>query len=213
MSRVIQTNSAILNAIESTLINAASKFELVANGPLGTMDWAASRMPEYWIVALVMQSLQEIGVAAFPEVRIPDDLDESGAGILSGGQRMATARYPSLQGNKIDLFALDHSAVDGAPVLRAALEIKGPKSNFRDFPGDIRRLEALADGRGDDQRFVFAYASGPLSPREAEQEESVVRRAVEGGMAKDWRFKAIRCASDGMRWGNDKTSYVYLAHR
>ncbi len=56
---------------------------------------------------------------------------------------MTSARYRSILGCKIDLFALDHRDVEGLPVLRAALEIKRPKSNFSEFRRDIERLEAL----------------------------------------------------------------------
>ena len=207
-----KTNAAILSTVEQTLINAASKFERVANGSAGSMDWAAFRMPEFWIVALLMQDLHAIGIAAFPEVRIPDDLDETGTGILSGGQRMTSARYRSILGCKIDLFALDQRDVDDPPVLRAALEVKGPKSNFSEFRRDIERLEALTDDSGDDQQFIFAYATAPLTGPEAEKEESVVRKAVEGGSAKGWHFKTLRCTGDGMRWEDDRRSYVFMAH-
>ena len=112
------SNVAILNAIERSLINAARNFELAANGLAGTMDWAAYRMPEYCIVSMLMQDLQQMGVAAFPEVRISHDLEEAVKGIISGGQKMSSARYPLLKGCKIDLFAFDYSGAEGSPVHR-----------------------------------------------------------------------------------------------
>ena len=207
------SNVAILNAIERSLINAARNFELAANGLAGTMDWAAYRMPEYCIVSMLMQDLQQMGVAAFPEVRISHDLEEAVKGIISGGQKMSSARYPLLKGCKIDLFAFDYSGAEGSPVLRAALEVKGPKSSFRDFPGDIERLGRLAEGRGDDQQFIFAYATAPLTDKEAAREELAVRMALQSGSSKDWQFKTLRGVGDGMQWGKDRSGYVFIAHR
>lgn len=209
------SNDAILSAIQSSLENAARTFELVANVPSDPMDWAAARMPEAWVVVQLMHGLHNLGLGAFPEVRIPKDLDEEGEGILSGARKMTGDRYESLRRKRIDLFAFDRSGHDNALVLRVAMEVKAGKSkeDFSDFAEDIERLEALADGRGDDQLFVLAYATFPLTVDELKKEKASIRAVLDRAKEKDWDLRVSPAANEGMHWEEGRNPYAFLICR
>lgn len=54
--------------------------------------------------------------------------------------------------------------------MRAALEVKGPKSSWQQFRTDIERLRQIRKVmNGKDQAAVFVYVTCPLSKAEREQ--------------------------------------------
>ncbi len=152
--------SDILNIIENSLMSAPTYFESVANGRAVDVNWTSDRMPESWIVMLLMQDLHRHGLAAFPEVQINHDLQY----FESNGQSLQSETLPDLKGAKIDLFVCDRSSIVGNLQLRVAVEIKGPKSKWGSLKADIDRLKALkVVAAGADQKFLFAYVSCPIS--------------------------------------------------
>lgn len=147
--------SALVSLFENALLSAPGAFEDAAS------PWRTDRMPESWLTYMIMQEASRQGLAVFPEVRIRHDVQV----FLSGGQILSPEKFPDLAkaGAKIDLFVGERMPKGSAIPLRAALELKGPKSNWNAFRSDIDRLRQIRSvANGNDQVVVFAYVTCPL---------------------------------------------------
>lgn len=130
----------------------------------------------------------------------------------SGGRRVDPKRcFPELHeaGAKIDLFIGDRSELSSDLIrLRAALEVKGPKSSWQQFRADIERLRQIRRVmNGKDQAAVFVYVTCPLSKEERKQdgwklEESTGLRLLD--------FKILDCSSPNMEPDRRVFAYIHV---
>lgn len=197
----------LLETIESTLITCPGSFENVANG--GTYKnktWHADRMPESWIVACLMNSASEVGLAAIPEVRAKHDINA----FKSGGGAIQSESLPGLSrvNAKIDLVLAEHSKTNDEMNIRVAMEVKGPKSNWNEFKADIDRIAELSRVMvSDEQAAVFVYVTAPLSERE--QREEYLQLIKSTGRAES-EFRVSKCRNEDANDGVTRCSYAYM---
>lgn len=196
----------IIDAIELGLISSPTSFEAVANGGVTGVDWGADRMPESWVVASVMQEVQKIGIAAVPEVKIKDQI----GWFETGGAGIDANQLPNLKqgGAKIDLVLGDKSPIDGKRLhFRVAIEIKGPKSNWQQFRGDIDRIHELQSILHDEeQAVIFAYVTCPLTVEGQEAEAKKLAHCTGLELAQFRIGSAVTCCVTNNAW----RSYVYM---
>ncbi|HYA42425.1 MAG TPA: hypothetical protein VEF34_14050 [Syntrophobacteraceae bacterium] len=196
----------IIGFVKHALISAPGSFEAVANGPVEGAGWCADRMPESWIIAILMQTLHREGLSALPEVRIRHDAEY----FESGGQRLDPVRhFPALYqaGAKIDLFVGDESELSSDLIrLRAILEVKGPKSNWQQFHADLDRLRQIRKvAKGKEQAAIFAYVTCPLSKAERELDG----RKLEESMGLELTdFQILKCSCKTIE--PDRFPLVYI---
>lgn len=198
----------IISILEKALASAASSFEAVANGPVQGADWCADRMPESWIIAILMQAFHAHGLSALPEVRIRHDAQF----FESGGHPFDPEKhFPELHraGAKIDLFVGDRSELSPEIIhLRVALEVKGPKSNWQQFRADLERLRQIRNvANGKDQAAIFAYVTCPLS--EAEQELDGRKLEESTGLKLRDDFEILNCSCRHMDAGTRVLAYIH----
>ena len=199
----------IVQIIEHSLVTASTYFESVATGQLSNLDGNVIRMPEYWITAKLMQDLHKQGLAAFPEVRINEDIEyfEFGGGRFLGGND-----FCKLKGAKIDLFICDRSSRPGNLRLRVALEIKSMKSSWSAVRADLDRLQELKRvAAGNEQEFIFAYVSGPLLDKEKVEEDKNLEKYTRLSL-NDFKVRKSLRPSVASTEGCERYSYSYL-HR
>lgn len=196
----------IVRIIESSLISTPSYFESVANGRSVDVNWTSDRMPESWIVMLLMQDIHRHGLAAFPEVRINHDLEY----FESEGVALNSNNLSDLSGAKIDLFVCDRSPIFGKLQLRVALEIKGPKSNWNSLKADILRLQALKEAtNGTSHAFLFIYVSCPLSMQAKESHDKNLEQATGVNLSE---FKVIPTLGVSLTTEAVSRAYLYIYH-
>lgn len=197
----------IINLIEHALVSAAGSFETAANGLVEGVNWCADRMPESWIVSVLMRAAQEQGLAAFPEVRIKQDVEY----FESGGQILRPEYFPNLlKGTaKIDLFLGDQSLLSGRMRLRVALELKGPKSNWQHFHADLERLREIKKKvNGEDQAVIFAYLTCPLLDGDQQKNEERKLEISTDLELKD--FTVLRSLRNNIGTDGRKCVFVYM---
>jgi hypothetical protein len=198
----------ILNLIEGALIAAPRSFENVANGTSEEVLVGAERMPESWAVASVMNAVRAHGLAAVPEVRVNADLDV----FESGGRILSPESVPTLLKNhaKVDLFIGEPSRSGSRIKLRVALEIKGPLSNWRDFPKDFDRVRELGNIlREKGQAAVFAYVTAPLC--ETERESEAEKLAKKGNLPRTaFRVKSVPAPASSQGPARHVSVYMYV---
>lgn len=194
----------LIELIQTSLASAPGYFEAAANGTVKDAYWCADRMPESWLVAILMQDLHKQGIGAIPEVQINHDVQW----FTSGREAMRAEDFPGLKNAKIDLFIADESEKPDSMRLRIALELKGPKSNWQSLRGDLDRLEHMKRVlKGEDQAFVFAYVSQPMQESEILQHDQ--RLEKETGL-KITDFKIRRALRKSLSREGESYSYVYL---
>lgn len=196
-------NSLIQTILEHSLVSAANYFEAVANGKTTDVNWGADRMPESWVASLLMQEFHRNGLAAFPEVRADHDFEyfeSNGVSLKNEGNLLGRA--------KIDLFVADTSK-NGVMRFMAAIELKGPKSNWNQFQHDIERLKEIKKiVSSDDCSFVFAYITCPLLNGEKQKEELALKEKTGIDLS---QFKILSSLCDSVdTTGGARRSYIYI---
>jgi hypothetical protein len=153
-----------------------------------------------------MQAAQRVGIAAVPEVRVRHDIEY----FETGGGSIHPDTLPGLKkgGAKIDLVLGDKSRLPGHLHLRVALEIKGPKSNWRQFRGGIDRLRELHSvASEEDQAMIFAYVACPLLDAEREADAKLLEQST--GLALS-QFRVSSAAQDSCATNGKYRSHVYM---
>jgi hypothetical protein len=161
------SRNQIMDFVKDALLKAPIRFEEAANSSLRKVDWKADRMPESWILSEVMNAARQIGIAAIPEVRANHDFQH-----CDGSANSFSTIAAALSGMKIDLFLGELGSNPEKMLVRAALEIKGPKSTWNAFRSDIARLKILSTClNGENDITIFAYVTPPLTEVELRNEE------------------------------------------
>ena len=92
--------------------------------------------------------------------------------------------------------------------LRAALEIKGPKSNCQQFRGDIDRLlELRTVVYEEDQAMIFAYVTCPLRDTEREADAELVEQST--GLTLS-QFRIRSAVQDSCPTNGKRRSHIYM---
>lgn len=198
-------NDEIIEIIKQTLTQSPVDFESVANGNTGYDGLYAERMPEFWVVALLMKRLHTQGLAAFPEVQINHDLNN----FWINGAELNPKCFEKLKGAKIDLFIADSSSNSGHLQLRVVMELKGPKSNWEGFERDLFRLKEFQKGIVNDPSvtFVFAYVTSQLNEKEIEKETNKYKEKTK---LEETQFIRIPATFDSKYIGKRSQIYLYI---
>lgn len=176
------TRNDIVNFVTRTLLRCSRDFERTANAGGTDGLWCSDRMPESWILVALMCAAAKRGLSAFPEARASHDFEFCKS---EGNTSWASGEVAEeLKRRKIDLLLGEASSVGPKTKkmrVQAALELKGPKSDWDSFTKDANRLRKLAPFfRNKNQVRILGYVSPPLSDEKMEREKKEFKKRCDG---------------------------------